>query len=149
MLRTRAYAVAAGPSVEDVWEMDGFNQGIYHLRVCGPNGFLREFVGTAGDPNIDLQVAYTRTGDVEIRLTNLDENQSYAMRIVDVSYGAGSRSLKLRPKAGKTVRLSLAKNFQWYDYRVSVNGTPDYLRRFSGRVETGNPGYSDPLMARH
>jgi phospholipase C len=147
--RTRAYAVAAGQSVEDVWEMDGFNQGIYHLRVCGPNGFLREFVGTAGDPNIDLQVAYTRTGDVEIRLTNLDENQSYALRIVDVSYGAGSRSLKLRPKAGKTVLLSLAKNFQWYDYRVSVNEAPDYLRRFSGRVETGNPGYSDPLMARH
>ncbi len=48
--RTRAYAVAAGHRLTDSWELEGFENGTYHLRVCGPNGFLREFAGSVGDP---------------------------------------------------------------------------------------------------
>jgi phospholipase C len=147
--RARAYAVAAGESVEDIWKLDGFDNGIYHLHVCGPNGFLREFAGSAGDPKLDLQVRYARAGDLEIRLTNLEEDQPYTLRIADVSYGAKTRTLKLSPKSSKTLLLPLAKNFQWYDFRASVDGARDYLRRFAGRVETGKPGYSDPAMAGH
>ena len=44
-LRTRAYAVAAGDRLTDSWELEGFEKRAYHLRVCGPNGFLREFAG--------------------------------------------------------------------------------------------------------
>ena len=50
-LRTRAYSVAAGKQVTDAWDIEGFENGIYRLCICGPNGFLREFAGSAEDPD--------------------------------------------------------------------------------------------------
>ena len=154
--RARAYAVAAGETVEDVWDIDGFERNIYRLCVCGPNGFLREFAGTAEDPRIDVQVEYARhktatrqlTGDVEVRVRNLDASQPQTLQIIDAAYGDPDRSITVRPGAGKAMLLRLSKSFQWYDFRVSVNGNTHFLRRFAGRVETGKPGYSDPVMAR-
>ncbi len=40
----RAYAVRAGSVLRDAWPVDGD----YHLRVDGPNGFMREFVSSIG-----------------------------------------------------------------------------------------------------
>src|SRR4029077_19954952 len=75
-LRTRAYAVAAGARLTDSWELQGFAQGIYHLLACGPNGFLREFVGSSGDPRVEIRCGYARegnvpTGDIELHVANL------------------------------------------------------------------------------
>ena len=69
-LRTRAYAVAAGHRVTDTWEIAGFESGVYHLRVCGPNGFFREFAGTESDPPIDIRCQYLRTGDIELHVSS-------------------------------------------------------------------------------
>ena len=49
---------------------EGCEKGVYHLRVGGPNGFLREFAGSAEDPRVEIQCEYARdkgvlTGDVE------------------------------------------------------------------------------------
>ena len=34
----------------------------------------------------------------------------------------------------------------WYDFSVSLGASSSFERRFAGRVETGEHGYSDPFM---
>jgi phospholipase C len=34
----------------------------------------------------------------------------------------------------------------WYDFSLSIDELPGYLRRFAGRVETGRDSVSDPRM---
>ena len=68
--------------------------------------------------------------------------------IADHGYGMAARPLTVRPGGEKSVRLRLAKSSFWYDFSVAVAGAAGYGRRFAGRVETGKPGSSDPLMGR-
>jgi len=145
-LRTRAYAVAAGQRVTDAWEIAGFEGGTYRLRVCGPNGFLREFAGTAGDPAIEIRCEYLPTGDVEIHATSRLK-AACTLNINDYSYKSGKRSMRLDAGGTGSIVLRLARSHQWYDFGVTVAGERGYLRRFAGRVETGKHGFSDPAMA--
>ena len=145
-LRTRAYAVAAGQRVTDTWEIAGFEGGVYRLRVCGPNGFLREFSGSAQDPAIDIQCRYLRTGDVEVRASNRLKTVC-TLNLSDYSYKTGKKSMRLDAGASRSIVLRLARSHQWYDFGVTIAGERDYLRRFAGRVETGKHGFSDPAMA--
>lgn len=148
-LRTRAYAVAPGKRVTDTWDIDGFEggggAGTYHLRVCGPNGFLREFTGTADDPAIELQCHYLPTGDLEVSLTNHD-SQARSFQVIDESYQTGTRSASVKPGAKESMTLHLTKSHSWYDFTVKVAGADHFARRCAGHVETGKSSYSDPAM---
>jgi phospholipase C len=146
-LRTRAYAVAAGDRVSDSWDLAGFEKGVYHLRVCGPNGFLREFAGTREEPRVELQCEASRNGDIELRVAS-QMNRPVTIQINDRAYGTAERRIALAPGARRTIAISLADSFRWYDFTVSILGADQYLRRFAGRVETGHEGFSDPAMGR-
>uniref|UniRef100_Q01T59 phospholipase C n=1 Tax=Solibacter usitatus (strain Ellin6076) TaxID=234267 RepID=Q01T59_SOLUE len=147
-LRTRAYAVEPGKRVQDAWEIEVFENGVYHLSVCGPNGFLREFAGGPGDPEFDIRCKYTRGGDLTVVLINRHAKSSYAVELADHMYQGISRQQTVAPGQEKSLHLALAKSFSWYDFTIRVNGAETYLRRCAGRVETGKTGYSDPVMAR-
>lgn len=152
-LRTRAYAVEAGKRVTDSWTLDGFENGDYHLRICGPNGFLREMIGTAKDPLIDVQCEYVckspnkPTGDLEVVVTNRSEAQDYTFQIVDHAYNNGTRMVKAKRKSKTSTVLRLGKSYSWYDFSLKIAGI-EFERRCAGRVETGKPGYSDPAMGK-
>jgi phospholipase C len=143
-LRTRAYAVAAGQKLTDTWALEGFDRQIYHLRVCGPNGFLREFAGNAADPRVEIHSAYA-DGNMELRLSNRAA-QSATLHVKDHGYGSGDHEIALQPGATRTLTLDLGKSHQWYDFSVTIAGAEPFLRRFAGRVETGRDGFSDPVM---
>jgi phospholipase C len=151
-LRTRAYAVAAGRSVNDTWDLDGFENGVYHLCICGPNGFLRELAGNADDPQIEVHCEYVRkspaqlTGDLKVVLTNRSRERSYELRIADRAYGSGDRTASVRPGGRAAIALRLADSHSWYDFTLTVSGAQRFWRRCAGRVETGRPGFSDPAM---
>jgi phospholipase C len=140
--RTRAYAVEPGAALHDSWALDGFPNSRYDLCVCGPNGFFRHFRGAVkagSEPKIQIQC--DDLGDsVAIRVT---ANGKYTVRVRDVSYGsAASRTLTAR----RTV-FPLQKSNRWYDFEVTVDEAPGYLRRYAGRVENGAHSVSDPAMA--
>ena len=150
-LRTRAYAVEAGKRVNDSWAIEGFENGVYHIRICGPNGFLRELIGSAKDPLIDIHCEYARrrkdpTGDLEIVITNRSDTQNYPFRIVHHAYKGENHSAMLKAGSKQSVARRLSASFCWYDFSVNVG--PEFERRFAGRVETGKAGYSDPAMGR-
>ena len=145
-LRTRAYAIAAGDRLTDSWDLAGFENRTYHLCVCGPNGFLREFSGDARDPHIEIRCDYVMpSGDIKLRLTSRSARDC-AIRIKDQGYKMRDHSLTITASETRTVSLGLARSHRWYDFTVTVAVADAFLRRFAGRVETGENGLSDPLM---
>lgn len=149
-LRTRAYAAAAGTQVSDRWELDGFAGGIYDLRVCGPNGFLRELAGDAGDPAVVVSCEYLRgSGDLELVVKNLDAEKACRLEIRDSSSGKVSKIMQTVKAGGtRSFVVRLAGSHSWYDVAVRVDGFAQFARRFAGRVETGKAGFSDPAIGR-
>jgi phospholipase C len=150
------YAVAAGDRIEDSYRLDEFADGQYHLRVDGPNGFFREFRGSADDPLLVISLVSARdgqrlNGNAELRLVNRDSQRSLSLVVEDMAYGAQPRSVKLGAAGGArstaTVTIEAAQSFGWHDVRVRVEGDPRFAQRFAGHIETGRESSSDPVMA--
>ena len=121
-LRTRAYAVAAGQRLTDTWEIAGFEGGVYHLRVCGPNGFFREFAGTENDPPIDIRCRYLRTGDVELHVSSrMQAPCNLNVNGLSHTKAGITRCGSRRAPAARSV-LRLGRSHQWYDFSVTVSG---------------------------
>src|SRR5699024_6938242 len=61
-MRVWHYAVSSGDTLMDSYDLDQFKEGIYHLIVHGPNGFLREFKGDRNDPDLSIICDYEIEG---------------------------------------------------------------------------------------
>lgn len=154
-VRAWSYAVKAGDTLKDAWPLQQFGDGHYHLRVYGPNGFYREFIGDANDPQISVQCGYQPsltsskklTGNLELRISNQSKKQ-VTVKVQDKSYKNGTVAKVLAAGAAASMVLDWsAKHGGWYDVEVTVEGNSLYSQRFAGRVETGKESISDPLMA--
>lgn len=150
----RNYAVAAGEQLTDNWTLP--DDGSYHFCVYGPNGFLREFSGSKDDPAFMAGCGYERkktnrkklTGNIELQLHNLDNAAACTVEIRDNAYRNKTIARTLRPGASAKVILDLKRSFGWYDFTVGLQGNEHFARRCAGRVETGEAGFSDPVMGR-
>lgn len=144
--RTWAYAVAAGDKLLDRWKLADFENGIYHLRVHGPNGFHREFRGTGKDPNLELRLDPSDTG--AIQLVN-HGRQVLTVEIRDLSYGGAARRVNVGTgDQPHILKLETEKSSGWYDVGLKIDGFPEFSRRYAGRIESGKHGISDPAMGR-
>jgi phospholipase C len=152
-LRAWDYSAAAGDTLTDEWKITDFENETYHLKVYGPNGFYREFAGNNNNPQLKISCDYETsrlnaarlTGNLVIHIANHDKKAHTAV-ISDKSYKAQAQTLVI-PAGGNTrVVLKLAKNHNWYDFSVKLNGHDTFEERFAGRVETGAPTKTDPLM---
>jgi len=145
------YAVEAGASVADVWNIEDFENGLYHLRVYGPNGFYREFKGGNYDPAINVAVKYNAQGPGLLLAVQNTGPEKYTVEVEDNGYKTGNQTIALDAAGTKgaeqVVSLNLAKSFGWYDVTLRVRGKSIFQKRYAGRVETGKPSYTDPLMA--
>jgi phospholipase C len=138
---SRAYAVRAGDVVHDTLPI----ASKYHVRVDGPNGFMREFVGT-GSPVVSVLVDFakpsTTSGVLEIRVAN-DSSDAHTCAVHDESYGAPVRNITIRGNERSTFRIDTSPVHGWYDFTISAG---DQKYRYAGRVETGRWSISDPAM---
>ena len=133
-----------------------FENGIYHLKIYGPNGFYREFSGIEADPLLQVKALYEKignrpTGKLSLQFINLEE-QAQVVSITDNAYQSASRTLTIG-KAGtakEMIRITLAtqKSFGWYDFTVSLKNNASFGRRYAGRIETGEASKTDPFMGR-
>jgi phospholipase C len=147
------YSVAAGDALQDEWHLNDFAKSQYYLRVYGPNGFYREFMGSQANPLIKVSCNYESdrlraaklTGNVMVTVTNND-TKAHTLIITDKSYKTGTQSKTVAAGASTNVVLNLAKSYNWYDFVVSVKGYTGYEERFAGHVETGGHTKTDPLM---
>ncbi len=158
-LRTWAFAVKSSDHIEASWPLQEFENDLYHLRVYGPNGFYREFKGSAHDPQVEIFCEYQTgmiskmklTGNIQIIMRN-PTNVPYRVLITDNVYKSPPLKKVLHP-ADKNidnviVPIDLSKNFGWYDFTIKIIGNDLFEKRYAGRVETGEQGYSDPHMGR-
>ncbi|MFC5408687.1 phosphocholine-specific phospholipase C [Larkinella bovis] len=153
-IKVRDYAVSAGDRLADSWPLSNFEQETYHFRVYGPNGFFRELIGNGQDPLLDIQCEYQRktpqsktlTGNIELKITNLDKAKAVTVEVKDHAYKTGTKSKVVAKGAQGSLVLDLSKSFGWYDFSVKVSGQTVFEKRYAGRVETGKPSFTDPLM---
>lgn len=152
----RNYAVAAGDHLTDSWAVGDFAGGRYHLRVYGPNGFYREFLGDGQDPPVDVGVDAVRvaapepalTGRLELHAVNREGHRGHRLAVTDHAYGAADLARGLRSNEPTALTVDTASSFGWYDFGVRLKDVPGFERRYAGRVETGAWGFSDPAIGR-
>jgi phospholipase C len=118
--------------------------------VVGPNGFYRSFTGRSAGVPVAVRTSYERrstglTGNVEVLLHNKSA-EPVSVSIKDNSYKSDTVTRKITPGQETSAVLSLKRNHGWYDFTVETDGSKQQAR-FAGRVETGMPSFSDPLMA--
>jgi len=152
--RNWVFAVSAGDSLSYQWPADAFENGQYHLRLHGPNGFYREFAGNGQDPAVEIGFAYERdpkkqtpTGNVVLSIKNTGR-QAIRTVIKDHAYKKNDIIRNIEAGGAATLALSLKDSHSWYDFSVKVDGFHLFERRFAGRVETGRESISDPYMGR-
>ncbi|MEO9005376.1 MAG: phospholipase C, phosphocholine-specific [Ginsengibacter sp.] len=153
-VRAWHFAVTAGDTLKEKWPLSSFKDDGYHLRVYGPNGFFREFAGNKSDPQIQMEFEYQRnrllksrlTGNIELKISNSDKNQSYTIEVTDNGYNNEPVYRRIGFSAQETIVLDLNESHGWYDFSVSINENPAFKKRYAGRVETGKESYSDPVM---
>ncbi|MGX5820338.1 phosphocholine-specific phospholipase C [Chitinophaga lutea] len=153
LCRNWSFAVKAGDKLEYSWPIDSFEGGRYHLRLNGPNGFFREFRGTAADPRLHVETSYELdrsgkpSGNVLISIHN-EGPAAVKLTLKDNGYGQKDTEKEVASGATTKILLTSSKNRNWYDFSVLVNGDKQFEKRFAGRVETGKEGFTDPVMGR-
>lgn len=151
------YAVKAGDSIPCAWNPADFEDGKYHLRVYGPNGFFREYAGKKEQQHIHLRTRLELdknkkpTGNIHLDIDNTSPTKEYRVTVQDNAYGAENQTVTISKKdkevtKGRVVTVNASKNANWYDFSVVVDGEPDLIIRCAGHVETGAVSESDPYM---
>jgi phospholipase C len=146
----RRYTVEAGKTLTDSWDLSA-DLGKHELWVYGPNGFVRVFKdeGQSGADvaSPECRVCYDiANGDVYVKFSNSGK-QACTLTIQDSAYGSGGPwVLKVDPGNVVEQKWTLRKSGNWYDFSVTADTNKAYLRRFAGRVETGQHGLSDPAL---
>jgi phospholipase C len=153
--RTWNYAAKPGDRLEATWNISDFEDGKYHLRAYGPNGFYREFKGDKHDPGLYAALSYEAkngqpTGNAILTFSLSGSVAPLNVEVVDNSYKKGTLKMAVQREsfAPQTLKLNLAKSHGWYDFTIKVNGYAQFEKRYAGRVETGKNTFTDPLMGR-
>lgn len=143
------FAVRAGDGFSNEWPLEDFTDGVYDLRLQGPNGFHREFRGSEQDPDLDLTLRSAGTTEpaAVLRITNRDSGNPLTVTLEDPVYGNVRQTLDLKPSESAEITLDLANSFGWYDCLIRIEGAAKFERRYAGHVETGRESSSDPAMA--
>jgi phospholipase C len=148
-LRASTYAVKPGDFLQEEFPLALFTNGRYFIEVISPNGFYRYFTGDAESAGVVPYGGYERhgdslTGNVELTLQNSGHHPRTIV-VEDHSYGAAAITKKLASGQNASIVLASQASHGWYDFTVKIEGDSGAWR-FSGRVENGKAGYSDPLI---
>jgi len=139
------YTVGAGKSLGDTLTIGAAN-GRYDFSVYGPNGFVRRYKGNTGGANVDV----TLRRDGASANVNLDvSNKGSARATLTILNGyTGARiDVTLEPGHHKRFNVDANASLRWYDLIVSDGASNGYRREFTGYLENGRDGVSDPAIA--
>jgi phospholipase C len=152
-MRVWNYTVGAGDQLTDAWHIDDFRDGVYGLRVYGPNGFYRHFAGDKNDPLISIECrCAAKNTKLQIIIIN-HSRRKYTLQLSDPSYSNVNKKLILDvggTKGGKAVYLvPTTSSFGWYDVIIAIDGYKEFVKHFAGHIESGLITSTDPAMGIH
>lgn len=145
-MRIWNFAVKNNDELNYSWPLSLFKDSQYQLRLDGPNGFYRAFSGSQADPQIAIHVLAGKNGNLEIHLANNDPNRGHQISIVDRGYRQATQQISL--KAGQKIQklIDLQGSQHWYDLELLIKEAEGFSRRYAERVESGQHGYTDPVI---
>jgi phospholipase C len=126
------------------WPLDDFEDGLYQLRVYGPNGFYREFLGDQQSEGLELGlVPAFRLKEKRSGLLTGSASKVYSVKIKENAYRKLEQSGEI--SSGKTFSeaLDFESSLGWYDFTVEGSG---FSWSFAGRLDNGLESISDPLL---
>ncbi len=146
-MHAATYAVRPGDTLRQQFPLTLFADGRYAIDIQGPNGFYRSFRGNAASRHLQVHTEYEAVGTtvnmrVNVRSTS---REPLTIEIHDNSYRTGKTTRTIAPAQTASILLPLKRSHGWYDFTVKLEGS-DTEARFAGRVETGSPSFTDPLM---
>ncbi|CAM4052406.1 phosphocholine-specific phospholipase C [Bordetella muralis] len=148
----RRYTLEAGTTLDDTWNAGLDNLGHYDLWVLGPNGYHRHFVGDTAriadsGAHPEIRVCYDiANGNVYAELMN-GGSADCTFTITPLAYREdGPWTVSVAAGAQESLHWELADSGRWYDFQVKCDSDAAFVRRFAGRVETGEHSVSDPAM---
>ncbi len=149
-LRNWTFAVAAGDRLTYAWPLVDFRTGTYHLRVYGPNGYFREFMGDTNDPALairceDSWVDERLTGSIKVVIDNAAGGVTQVVELHNPIIRDQPTIEEIHPGGGAMAAFG-GGDHTWYDVSIRVRGAEGFARRYAGRIETGKPGITDPIM---
>lgn len=143
-VRVWNFAVKAGDTLEYSWSLSDFENSEYHLRLYGPNGFYREFIGSAASQGveIDFKTDFKLKGKRTVLLEGHAPVTS-ACKVKENAYRQNEKPLSLAVGKKESLRLDFESSQGWYDFTVAGDG---FSWTFAGRLENGQDSISDPLI---
>jgi phospholipase C len=148
-MQAATYTVGPGDTLHKQFPLSLFADGAYHIEVHAPNGFYRSFHGDAASPHAQVHTEYEATdteltGNIRVHLRNAGRDL-LTVAIHDNAYHMDAIFKTVPAAHTESVVLPLLRSHGWYDFTVQVKGSAANAR-FAGRVETGRPSFTDPLM---
>ena len=141
------FTIGAGDShAADDWSPGRSAEG-YDLTLRGPNGYWRRYAGSFAATHEATLVEHADKRAIELRFANAGTAPVTFQAAMDDAYPvAKDRLRKTTVAPGKTVSIAvpLDASDDWYDLTVTAEGNAGFLRRFAGKVETGEMGKTDP-----
>jgi phospholipase C len=133
----RQYTVPAGGSIADSWPA-----GRYDVEFHGPNRFLWSYAGNTLGPAVHVNACYTPGGDIALTFGNA-ANAAHTLTVAALQYHRTPAQRRTVPAGtATTVTVPLTDTGGWYDLAVTLDGVPEFHRRFTGRRESGASGLS-------
>ena len=150
------YTIDSGKRHSTCLWHEGGSTAIYDLSLHGPNGFFRQFRGRLPSANeehgAEARLAYDPpNGKIILTLQNPGKSVRVFEVAQDAAYPLGpgeTRRRTLALAAGSSVAdaWNLAAANHWYDITVAERNNPEFLTRFAGHLETGEPSKTDPAI---
>src|SRR5581483_10081577 len=116
------YTIESRKEFSAFWPLNGSEsiagkEGAYYLSIHGPNGFLREFHGSAVRPKADVSVLARvdePNGHLRLELRNISR-QPCIVTVRDNAYGQGMRRHRLDGNSNVEHSWDLQASERWYD----------------------------------
>ncbi|MGV3766878.1 MAG: phosphocholine-specific phospholipase C [Chitinophagaceae bacterium] len=142
------FTVKAGDEIRYVWPLDRFSGNQYHLIFHGANGFFREYKGDSNEHDLEAKLTYSKGEDVALLTLTNKGTAAASFMVTDTSYKTGEKKLVIKAGGSASYKIALAKTGNWYDVVIRKAGSETFQWRFAGRIETGKPSITDPLMGK-
>jgi phospholipase C len=143
------FDVNSAQSLTNSFAVSSLDTNTYDFTCAGPNGFQRRFAGSLQSDAGQIEASAnldTNGGDIVLTMYNSSTNEVHFV-VID-GYGKRVTSTNdLSSGANGTWSFpAVALNNGWYDLEVRADSDPKFLRKFTGRIETGLPAPSEPVL---